>query len=90
MLIRQIEELGAILRKRRQTLHLTQADVATKANVSRRSIIRIEAGEPRCEIGMVFKVAQHLGLDFSVFESDTRGGELIDRLLGDLSGPSRG
>ena len=60
------EELGARTRKRRQTLGLTQQDVADAAGTGRRFVSELEAGKPTLEIGKILDVCQALGLDLTI------------------------
>ncbi|MCE1114924.1 MULTISPECIES: helix-turn-helix transcriptional regulator [Pseudomonas] len=52
-------QLIALKRKERG---LTQQDLADRVGVTRGTLRRIEAGDPKCEIGLVFEVAYLLGI----------------------------
>jgi HTH-type transcriptional regulator/antitoxin HipB len=54
------KELGAYVRGERRTQSLTQAELATRAGVSRDWLIRLEAGERRLEVGLVLDVLNAL------------------------------
>lgn len=55
---------GELLRERRRQLGLSQAEVASQVGASRQWVIDIEKGKERAEIGMAFKLAQVLGVQF--------------------------
>lgn len=57
---------GELLRERRRQLGLSQAEVASQVGASRQWVIDIEKGKERAEIGMAFKLAQVLGVQFKV------------------------
>jgi len=44
MLVRTLEEIGRLVRQRRRELHLTQAQLASQAQTTRRIISRLETG----------------------------------------------
>ncbi len=61
--IRDIDALGGAVRSKRQTLGLTQANLAGLCGVGARFISELERGKATAEIGKVFQVLQRLGLD---------------------------
>lgn len=60
--ITSIRDLSAAVRGRRRALHLSQADLAARADVSRDWIGSFEKGKPTVEIGHVLRVLDALGL----------------------------
>ncbi len=54
--------LGAILRAARIDKKMGTQALAERAGISRDLLRRIEKGEPRCEIGVVFELAAILGV----------------------------
>lgn len=50
-----------IIKERREALHLSQEDLAAKANVSRVSIARYEAGERIPNVDIAARIAVALG-----------------------------
>jgi transcriptional regulator with XRE-family HTH domain len=60
--------LGQLIRIRRIERKLGIEELATRAGVSRDMMRRIEQGDPRCGIGMVFEAATIVGVP--LFESD--------------------
>jgi DNA-binding XRE family transcriptional regulator len=58
-------EIAEIVRKRREMLHMTQAELAIRSNMSRQSIIALEAtGE--CRLSSLLRIAQTLDLKLSL------------------------
>ncbi len=62
------EELGKIVRNRRKSLKMKQADLALVSGTGIRFISDLENGKETCEIGKVLKVLENLGID-PVFRS---------------------
>jgi HTH-type transcriptional regulator/antitoxin HipB len=62
MLIRTPADLGAIIRDRRKTLGLDQAELASRVEVSRQWIISVEQGKSRAELGLVLRTLDVLGV----------------------------
>lgn len=54
--------LGQLLRKSRTQRKMSTFNVAERAGISRGLLRRIEAGDPRCAIGVVFEVAALVGV----------------------------
>ncbi len=57
-----------LIRAARIERKLTVQEIAIRAGVSRGLVQRIEKGDPKCEIGVVFEVATIAGV--KLFESD--------------------
>lgn len=75
--------LGALLRAARIERKIGTQALAERAGISRDLLYRIEKGDPRCEIGVVFELAAILGVP--LFESELgalqkRRREIEDRL----------
>ncbi len=47
---------------------MTTAELAERARISRDMLYRVEKGDPRCEIGVVFQLATIVGV--TLFEPD--------------------
>ncbi len=84
MQIRTAKDIGALIRDKRKSQKLDQAELAAKVGVNRRWVLEVERGKPRAEIGLVLKTLDALGLTLSI-EGETaarrRGGreiELVD------------
>ena len=54
--------LGALLRAARIEKKMSLQTLAERAGISRDLLRRIEKGDPRCEIGVVFELAAILGV----------------------------
>lgn len=72
--ISTIRDVAAAVRGRRQTLGLTQADVARRARVSRQWISEFESGKPTAELALVIRLLDALGLYFSLESRDATKG----------------
>lgn len=68
--------LGALIREARNERKLTAQELADRAGISRGLLQRIEKGNLKCEIGVVFEVAAIVGI--KLFEAD--GGALTKLL----------
>jgi HTH-type transcriptional regulator/antitoxin HipB len=64
--ITSTRDLAVACRGRRQTLGLTQADLATRAAVSRQWLSEFESGKPTAELGLVIRLLDALDLHLSV------------------------
>ena len=62
MKITSTRDLAVAVRGRRQSLGLSQTDLATRAGVSRPWLSDVEAGKPTAEIGLVIRLVDALGL----------------------------
>ncbi|MFF7708573.1 helix-turn-helix domain-containing protein [Pseudomonas sp. NPDC007930] len=62
--------LGAQIKIQRKLRHLTLAALAERAGISRSWLQRIEAGDPRSEMGVVFEVAHLAGVELLAAEAD--------------------
>ena len=76
--------LGASLRAARIAKKMGTQALAVRAGISRDLLHRIEKGDPRCEIGVVFELAAILGVP--LFEPELgalhkRSREVEDRLV---------
>lgn len=60
--------LGSLIRVARKEAKLTAQEVADRAGISRGLLQRIEKGDLKCELGLVFEVATLLGV--TLFEVD--------------------
>lgn len=58
-----VNRLGTVVRRTRKAQNLTQAQLASRAHVSRNFLIGLEDGHQRAEIGKVFAVITALGVD---------------------------
>ena len=83
MNVRTVNELGAAIRRARKLRGWTQGDPAVRAGISRRTLVALEGGNPRGEIGIVLRVIAALDRELAVTERSGEGG---DDLLGHVQG----
>ena len=60
------KEIGTVVRATRKQMRVTQADLALTSGTGLRFIIDLEKGKLTCQIGMVLRVLQTLGIDASL------------------------
>jgi DNA-binding XRE family transcriptional regulator len=63
--------MGLLVRAGRTEQNMTAQELANRAGISRDLLYRIEKGDPRCELGVVFEVAAIVGVP--LFEPDMAG-----------------
>lgn len=66
MNIQAVNDLGALIRDRRNKLGLTQQELADKAGVSRVWVVALEQGKPTAQIDLVLRTLRELGLSLRV------------------------
>lgn len=54
--------LGQLIKRARIERKLTAKELAERAGISRDMLVRIEKGDPKCGIGVVFELATLVGL----------------------------
>jgi y4mF family transcriptional regulator len=69
MRIRTVRDLAAVIRGRRKTLGLTQADTAAAAGVSRKWMIDLENGRATGDLAAVLRVIDVLDLVLDISEA---------------------
>jgi transcriptional regulator with XRE-family HTH domain len=83
------KEFGMLIRARRQTLGLTQEQLAEKVGLSRTSITNIEQGRQKILLHQLFLLAESLQVNPDVLLPTTRAADperrIDDRLLEHLS-----
>ncbi len=62
MRIRSAGDLAAAVRGRRKDLAISQAELARRAGVARKSIVELESGKTQPELGLMLRVIEQLGL----------------------------
>jgi len=90
-------QLGVTLRNARLKAGLSQDELGELAGVSRQLVSRVEAGNPRGEIGRVAQIAAALGYRLSAAPRTSHApsrdqqavNELIGRLQGDITSNGR-
>ena len=64
--IRDARSFGAAIRSARRERGLSQAELASRADVSRRTLASIEGGHPNGEIGMFLALVRALDLEITL------------------------
>jgi transcriptional regulator with XRE-family HTH domain len=64
------ELLGKFIKLERKERRMSEDDLAGRAGITRRTLQRIERGDPRCAIGLYFELAVLVGV--KLFETDDR------------------
>ncbi len=62
--------LSKLIKLARKEQKISGSDLASRAGIARNTLVRIEKGDPACEIGLVFEVATILGI--KLFDADSR------------------
>ncbi len=75
--------LGKMIRHGRKQRRMTEAELAERLGIARSTLQRLEKGDPRVEIGVMFEAAALVGV--KLFDSDERGlaalsGRMDDRI----------
>jgi HTH-type transcriptional regulator / antitoxin HipB len=68
--LRSAEQLGLAIRLKRQEKKLSQSALAELLGVERKWVLRLEAGNPRAELGLVLKTLEALGIRASLAQTD--------------------
>ena len=61
--------LGKLIRLARKERRLSAAELAERAGISRGTLLRIEKGDPKVEIGLMFEAATLAGVN--LFDADS-------------------
>lgn len=73
--VRNVQELGELIRKRRKEAGFVQDDTAGLTGVGRRFLSELERGKETAEIGLVFRVLERLGLELRVTPRGTKASD---------------
>ena len=68
--------MGQMIRLGRTERKLTAQDLADRAGISRGMLQRIEKGDPKCEIGVVFELAALVGVKLFDAEASSLAGHI--------------
>ena len=68
--------MGQLIRLGRTERKLTAQDLADRAGISRGMLQRIEKGDPKCEIGVVFELAVLVGVKLFDPEASSLAGHI--------------
>ncbi|TVQ67580.1 MAG: XRE family transcriptional regulator [Balneolaceae bacterium] len=61
-----VNGIGKQIRERRDTLGLTQPDLAEMAGISKNTLYKIETGQGNPTLNVLHKIAQILGMEFTM------------------------
>src|SRR5688572_16654857 len=64
--LRSAEQLGSAIRLTRKEKSISQSALAERLGVERKWVLRLEAGNPRAELGLVLKALEVLGIRVSL------------------------
>jgi transcriptional regulator with XRE-family HTH domain len=76
-----VQLLGKMIRYRRTQRKMTQAELAERLGVARSTVQRVEKGDPKVEIGLMFEAAAVLGV--RLFDADEQGIEALSGRIED-------
>jgi y4mF family transcriptional regulator len=68
MILRTTQDLAHLIRDRRSKKLLTQAALAQRVGVSRKSIVDLEGGKKTADISLILRTIRALGMDLEVHE----------------------
>jgi DNA-binding XRE family transcriptional regulator len=74
------ELLGKLIRLGRRERKMTEEDLAGRAGIARKTLQKIERGDPRCEVGLVFEIANLVGVKLFEDEENTNTAMNIGRI----------
>lgn len=81
--IEGVQLLGTMIRYRRKQRKMTEVEFAERLGIARSTVQRVEKGDPKVEIGIMFEAAAVVGVE--LFNSDENGlkalsGRIEDRI----------
>jgi len=83
--VNSVRELAAAIKSARQARGWTQAELASRAGVTRQWIIAVERGKPTAEVGAVLRTITALGLVADIVDAPVgHSGFDLDALVGDV------
>ena len=74
------ELLGKLVRLGRKERKMTEEELSGRAGISRRTLQKIERGDLKCEIGLVFEVANLVGVNLFGDEGNSNISRNISRV----------
>ncbi|MCC5855545.1 MAG: helix-turn-helix transcriptional regulator [Idiomarina sp.] len=78
-----ISVLGKLIREGRKTRRMTETELAERLGIARSTVQRVEKGDPKVEIGIMFEAAALVGVplfDANQREVQAHSARLDDRL----------
>lgn len=92
MQARSPRDLGLLIKDRRRSLSVSQAELAERIGASRHWVMSLEAGKPTVELGLVLRALTALALVCDVQPREqltgARGSEVRTRVADDAAVPS--
>lgn len=76
-----IAVLGKMIRQGRKQRQMTEHDFAGRLGIARSTLQRVEQGDPKVEIGIMFEAAALVGV--KLFDSDEKGVTTLSARLDD-------
>jgi transcriptional regulator with XRE-family HTH domain len=73
-----VAELGKAIRRARRERHLTQIELAERANVARGAVQKLEEGRGTVTLTTVFKILRTLSLDLNVASRESANVTLFE------------
>lgn len=61
-----VQEIGEKIKERRNTLGITQPDLAEMAGISKNTLYKIETGQANPTVNVLNKIAHILGMELSL------------------------
>lgn len=68
MRIRRPQDIAGAIREARRAADISQAELASKLEVNREWVVRLESGEPGVSLGIVLRALSALGLALTIGE----------------------
>ena len=78
---RTAKQLGAIIRRERHNLGLTQAQLGKKIGLRQATISKLEAGEPATQLRTLLDVLAAMGLEIIIDERSKSSADDIESLF---------
>ena len=73
MKLKTVRDIAAVVKKRRQNIGWTQADLATRSGVSREWLIDLEKSKSTVELALVLRTLKALGIQLETTHPDLLG-----------------
>lgn len=76
-----VELLGKMIRHRRKQRKMTETELAERLGIARSTVQRLEKGDPKVEIGIMFEAAALVGVN--LFDTDEKGVKALSQRMDD-------
>jgi HTH-type transcriptional regulator/antitoxin HipB len=77
-IVRTSKQIGAVIRRHRRSMRLSQAELGAKTNLRQATISALERGEPGTELRTLIDVTTALGLEMVVRERSEAAEKIED------------